>query len=299
MSMEDPTIDRLTRWAEGRRDVRALIITSTRAIPKAHVDAYSDYDVVLVVNQVRPMLDDTTWLADFGEVLIAYWDPLEVNPSTGAEQVSSIVNYTNGLKIDFGLWSRQRYADVTAGPDPDPELDAGHRDLIDKDGFTAELPPPTFTSYIPARPDEATYRRLVTDFLIGVPYVAKSLLRGQLLPAKWVLDFDMRFNYLIPMLEWRVECDHAWSLKTGALGKGLKAHLSADVWVELERTFSGADLERNWESLFAMVALFGRVAQEVADSLGYAFPESLLTRVTGHAHRMRDGVFANGPLDSG
>lgn len=299
MYSEDAIIDRLTRWAEDRHEVRSLILTSTRAIPNAHVDAYSDYDVILVVDEVWPMLDDTSWLTDFGEVLIAYWDPLDVDPSTGAEQVGSVVNYTDGLKIDFSLWSRQRYADVTAGPDPDSELDAGYRVLVDKDRLTTELPAPTFRSYIPARPDEATYLRLVTDFLIGVPYVAKSLLRDQLLPAKWVLDFDMRFNYLLPLLEWRVECDHGWSLKTGNLGKGLKAHLSADTWAELEGTFADADPEANWKSLFAMVALFGRIAQEVADSLGYAYPESLVTRVVEHAHRMRDGVFAEGPLASG
>jgi len=295
----DPTIDRLTRWGEARRDVRCLLITSTRAIPDARVDAYSDYDVILVVDDVRPMIDDTSWLTDFGEVLIAYWDPLEVNPSTGAEQVGSIIDYTDGLKIDFGLWSRQHYAEVTGRQDPAPELDAGYRVLVDKDGLTAELPPPTFRSYIPARPDEATYLRLVTDFLIGVPYVAKDLLRGELLPAKWVLDFDMRFNYLIPMLEWRVECDHAWSLKTGNLGKGLQALLPAEVWAELRGTFSDADPQRNWDSLFAMVALFGRVAREVAGSLGYPYPEHLVDRVAAHAHRMRDGVFAEGPLTRG
>ena len=276
--------------------MRSLIITSTRAVPNAHVDAYSDYDVILVVDEVRPLVDDTSWLSDFGEVLLAYWDPLSANPSTGAEQVSSIINYTDGLKIDFGLWSRQHYADVTTGPAPNPELDAGYRVLVDKDGLTADLPAPTFRAYIPGRPDEAAYLRLVTDFLIGVPYVAKSLLRGQLLPAKWVLDFDMRFNYLIPLLEWRVECDRGWSLKTGNLGKGLQAYLPAELWAKLERTFSDADPERNWDALFAMVALFGRVAREVAERLGYAYPERLIAQVSDHAHRMRAGIFANGPL---
>ncbi|MET1005430.1 MAG: aminoglycoside 6-adenylyltransferase, partial [Propionibacteriaceae bacterium] len=155
----DPVIERLSRWAAGRADVRALLITSTRVVPGAQVDAYSDYDVILVVDEVRAMLEDTAWLTDFGEVLIAYWDPLEVDPATGAERVGSIVNYTDGLKIDFSLWSPQTFAEVTAGPDPDPELDAGYRVVLDKDGLTTELPPPTFRSYIPARPDEATYQR--------------------------------------------------------------------------------------------------------------------------------------------
>jgi Transposase, Mutator family/Streptomycin adenylyltransferase len=149
---------------------------------------------------------------------------------------------------------------------------AAWRQIWSKDGLTTDLAAPTFGSYIPARPDEATYL-LITDFLIGVPYVAKSLLRGQLLPAKWALDFDMRFNYLIPLLEWRAECDHDWSLEPGNLGKGLVAHLPADTWRELERTFTGADPKANWEALFEMIALFDRVAREVADLLDYTHPE--------------------------
>ncbi len=139
---------------------------------------------------------------------------------------------------------------------------------------------------------------LITDFLIGVPYVAKYLLRDELLPTKWVLDFDMRFNYLLPLLEWRVECDRGWSTRVGNLGKGLKGHLRSDIWAQLERTFSGATPEANWIALFEMITLFGRIAREVADSLGYAFPEGLVTSVTEHARRMRDGVFASGPLQA-
>ena len=120
-------------------------------------------------------------------------------PATGAERVGSVVDFADSLWIDFSLWSRQAYTDATAGPDPRPgagrRLPGPHRQ---RPHHRPRLPTPTFTAYVPTRPDEATYQRLVTDFLVGVPYVAKSLLRGQLLPAKWVLDFDMRFNYLVP-----------------------------------------------------------------------------------------------------
>ncbi len=299
MTTADPVLSALAEWAESREDVRALILTSTRAVPDAELDAYSDYDVVVVVADVQAMLEDTSWLGMFGEVLITYWDPLVAEPATGAQHVGSITNYTNGLKIDFSLWSPQRYVDLTAGPDPYPEFDAGYQVIVDKDRLTAHLPEPTLSAYIPVKPDEATFHRLITDFLIGVPYVAKYLLRDELLPAKWVLDFDMRFNYLVPLLQWRVECDHDWSLKLGNLGKGLKARLPTQSWSAVERTFSGASAEANWEALFDMVTLFSLVAREVADHLGHTYPEPLITRVTNHAREMRDGRFAIGPLVTG
>jgi hypothetical protein len=73
-------------------------------------------------------------------VLISYWDPVQRDERTGAVWVGSVTNYVDGLKIDVGVWSPQRFADVTAGPDPHPEFDAGHRVLIDKDGLTGGLP---------------------------------------------------------------------------------------------------------------------------------------------------------------
>ena len=286
---------RLTEWASARPDVRAMILTSTRAIPDAIVDAYSDYDVVIVVDDVATMYRDRSWLTDFGEVLVSYWDPVHHDDASGAVWVGSVNNYRNGLKIDFSVWSRQRYADVTAGPDPHPEFDAGHQVLVDKDRLTSTLPAATYRSYIPRPPDEATYQTLITDFLIGVPYVAKSLLRDELLPAKWVLDFDMRFNYLVPMLEWRVECDHDWSLKTGSLGKGLRKQLPADAWDQLVGTFTGVDPESNWHALFQMIDLFGRTAEDVAEAQGFTYPHDLITDVAQHARDMRLGHYAHGP----
>jgi Streptomycin adenylyltransferase len=68
----DAAIDRVARWAGDHENVRTLILTSTRAIHGAVVDAYSDYDVVGVVDVVRAMFEDTKWQDHFGEVLISY-----------------------------------------------------------------------------------------------------------------------------------------------------------------------------------------------------------------------------------
>ena len=49
--------------------VRAMLLTSSRADPKAHLDLFSDYDVILVVTDIHPFFEDRTWLQDFGQVL--------------------------------------------------------------------------------------------------------------------------------------------------------------------------------------------------------------------------------------
>lgn len=285
----DEVIRRLVHWAVRHAAVRAVILTSTRAIPNAMIDAWSDYDVILVVPDIHPFDIDRSWLNEFGEVLVAYWDPIGPHSVTGIPQVSNVTQYASGLKLDFTLWSIEQMRRIATAPTLNPGLDAGYRVLLDKDQLTAGMPAPTWRAYLPKRPDEATYRLLVNDFFVGVPYVAKYLLREELLPAKWVLDYDMRDTYLRPMLEWRMECDHGWSVPTGALGKGLKKRLPPELWAELEDTYAAAGIEENWESLFRMVAFFRRIAIDVGAHLSYAYPEEFDRRVTDHAHRMRTG----------
>ncbi len=149
------------------------------------------------------------------------------------------------------------------------------------------MQPPTYTAYIPRPPADETYQKVIQDFFSDAPYVAKCLWRDELLPAKWCLDYDMKHIFLRQMLEWRVECDHGWSIPAGALGKGLKKRLPPDIWSQLERTYVGAGMAENWAALFRTLDLFRQVAIEVAAHLGYAYPHDLDQRVTAYIHHMK------------
>ena len=120
---------------------------------------------------------------------------------------------------------------------------------------------------------------MINDFFSDPPYVAKCLLREELFPAKWCLDYDMKHVYLRPMLEWLMGLHHNWSLPTGSLGKGLKKKLSPEIWSQLEAAYAGADIAENWEALFRTMELFCRVAMEVGEALGYHYPIDLDRRV--------------------
>ena len=281
-------IQRLIQWAEQRESIRAMLLTSTRAIPTASVDVFSDYDVVLVVKNIRPFFEDRSWLADFGEVLVVYCDPIYSDPDYGIEKFANVTQYADGLKIDFTLWPVELLQKILQAPALTAELDAGYRILIDKDHLTEGMQPPTYTAYIPVPPTEQVYQKTIEDFLSDPPYVAKCLLRDELLPAKWCLDYDMKHIFLRSMLEWRMELDHGWSMPTGALGKGLKKRLPPEIWSQLENTYAGADIAGNWEALFRTMALFRQVAIEVGEGLGYDYPHELDQRVTDYVKDMQN-----------
>lgn len=285
---QDEVFDKLVQWAEQRDSIRAMLLTSTRAVPDATVDFLSDYDVILIVEDIHPFYEDRSWLEDFGEVLVVYWDPIYPDPEHGNEKTANVTQYADGLKIDFTLWPVALFQKIVQAPALQAELDAGYRVLLDKDNLTREMKPPTYRAYIPTRPTNEAYQLLINDFFTDVPYMGKCLLRGELLPAKWCLDYDMKHVHLRPMLEWRAGVEHNWSAPTGSLGKGLKKLLPPATWSRLEDTYAGASTQENWDALFRTITLFRDVAIEVGKGLGYEYPLELDQRVTAFVQRMQE-----------
>ena len=286
--MQPPdTEQRITEWAESRAEIRAVLLTSTRAVPGAHVDALSDHDVILIVRSLQPFVEHRTWINDFGDVLVAYWDPVHPDPDHDIEIIANVTQYASGLKIDFTLWPVSLFEKIVAALALPAELDAGYRVLLDKDGLTESMLSPTGEAYTPRLPTLEAYLTWINDFFSDAPYVAKCLWRGELLPVKWCLDYDMKHIYLRQLLEWRAEMDHDWSVPIGSLGKGLKKYLPGDIWTELEKCYAGARLEDNWAALKNTMALFRQVAIEVGVHLGYAYPYDLDERVTSYVENFR------------
>jgi aminoglycoside 6-adenylyltransferase len=277
---QDPVIAHVVTWAAADPRLRAVVWTSTRSDPAAKVDALSDYDIIFVVDDIAPFLADEGWLGDFGPLLVVYRDP--VRTEGGHPAFTRVTQYEDGLKIDFTVMPVDGWSQWAAGPALPDDLDVGYRVLLDKDGLTAHLQPPTGTAYIARPPDEATYREVIELFFHEGTYVAKNLWRDELLPAKYSLDAGMKGEQLRTMLEWRAAIDRDWNYKTGVLGKGLKKALPPELWVAVEATYVGADRRQNWEAFYATIDLFRAVAMDVGDALGYAYPLDLDQRATAY-----------------
>jgi aminoglycoside 6-adenylyltransferase len=129
---------------------------------------------------------------------------------------------------------------------------------------------------------------VIEEFFLDATYVAKLLWRDDVMAAKHILDHSMKQEYLRPMLEWHFEIDHQWSVKPGPYGRRLKKWLRPDLWAELERTYTDAELEANWEALFRSIALFRKAALEVGERLGYAYPADLHQRTVAYLEKVKN-----------
>lgn len=288
---EQAVFDQLIQWGQAQEPVRLMLLTSTRANPNLPKDALSDYDVELAVTDMAPYVEQTDWLNSLGTPLI-YIHPLDypddqVRMDDGLSSAITMVIFENGLKFDIIVYPVALFERYKAAPSLPETLDIGYRVLLDKDGLAEGLAPYTATVHIPPKPSAEEYFNLVRAFWWDTTYVAKYLWRDELLFARYMLDTEIRDNYLRRLLEWRIELDHDWSLHPGLHGKWLKQRLPPELWNQLAATFTGPDIADNWNALFKAVDLFRSVAVEVGHRLGYAYPHSLDAGVLDYLHKIK------------
>ena len=285
-TLENDTLSLLVRWGESQPLVRAMVMTSTMAIPGGASDILSDYDIELALSDVHPFAVSRDWLSAFGRVLVMYQDPLET--IDGWLHSGNVTQFEGGLKIDFTLLETGYFASLQNVPQLPAEYDAGYRVLLDKDGLIAGWPPPTYRAYIPSPPTYAQYFDMVEGALLDATYVAKYLWRGDLMAARHVLVTYLTDEHLRPLLEWHYEIDHGWQVKPGNYGRRMQQYLRPDLWTELVGTYAGPGLEENWQALFRTLALQRKVAEEVGERLGFSFPEEMVEKTVSYLHQIKE-----------
>jgi aminoglycoside 6-adenylyltransferase len=284
MPSEAEVLDRLLAWAREQPAINAVVLTSSRARGDETVDELSDYDVILAVRDAPAFAADGSWVAGYGAPLIGWGDDHEV---FGRATYFRGVVYEDGVKIDYTIWPEElleRVGEASALPD---DLDVGYRVLLDKSGGTAGWQEPTYGAHIPEPPNEAEFQALFEEFWWSTTYVAKGLRRGEVFFTKFALDHDAKFHALRRVLEWRIELDHGWSLRPGAYGRGLERLLPNELWAKLSSTYVGTGVEENWDALFRTIELFRRAAREVAEALGYEYPQGIDDRIAAQLRAAR------------
>jgi aminoglycoside 6-adenylyltransferase len=265
-------IEKIRQWAKTQGNIRAVLLTSSRAREDKTVDQLSDYDIELYVNDINLYTGSNDWLRNFGEIVILLPEKRNL---LGAEQASRLVIYRDGTKVDFTIAHIDILAKIKSLPSLPDWLDDGYKVLLDKGNLTINLKKPGYKAYIPRKPSEKEYQDLIKEFWWETTYVAKNLYRNEIFPAKYSSDYVIRYKILVKMLEWYVQIERGWGCSTGFVGKGLKKLLSQDEWDELQGIFTGADTKENWQALFNTIEFFRNIAGEVAKDLGYKYPDEL------------------------
>jgi len=253
------SIEKITEWAKQNPNVIALVLTGSQA--REQIDEFSDYDIEIISKNPEELKFSTDWFNNFGQV--AVFLPFD----EGQDYPSRLVVYKDGTKVDFTLADEGRLR--SQKEKLDGLYDRGYKIILDKTGITKILPKPTGRASH-GLPTKNEYLRAVNEFWFEASHIPKYLLREDLWVVKF-RDWTMK-EMLLRMLGW-----HTLSQSPNSdiwhIGSKMKEWLEPEVWKELNGIFSHFDRKDSWKGLLAELSLFRKVSKEVANNLGFEYPE--------------------------
>jgi len=280
MRSEKTVLQELLNWGQEQENIRAVVMTSSRANPDATLDIFTDYDIELIVTNLQDFRSNDQWISHFGDVLA---NIKEMN----ATSCTQLVLYSDGVRIDFSIYTISEFLRVTNQSSIPEHWNIGYKILLDKDEVTQMLPLPTHTHYNISPPTEKEFTGVVKDFWWDTTYVAKSLWRDEIYFAKYAFDSLIHCNYLRKMIEWYIGLNNNWAVNPNKYGRWFKRYLDTETWERIENSFADSNVEKNWKALFATTDLFRRLATEIANQLNFGYDNNLDRNITGYLTKIQ------------
>lgn len=267
MRTEKEMYDLILNIANNDERIRAVYLNGSRTNPNVPKDIFQDYDVVYVVNETNPFIDDKAWIEQFGEVLyMQYPDEHPDYPSDKENFYGWLMQFTDGNRIDL-------HVETISHAQENIMNDSLCKVLLDKDNCLPQLPPSSDKNYWVAKPTLAQYLCTCSEFWWCLNSVAKGLWREEIPFVQDMLNFVVR-KQLEKMLSWKIGVQTDFSVSVGKSAKYMYKWLSSQEWEKYLQTYCGADINSIWQSVEIMCSLFKETAECVAEKLNFPFNDT-------------------------
>lgn len=256
----------LERIAASDERIRVMTLEGSRVNPSAVPDAWQDYDVTFLVTDVASFTRSDEWLACFGDIVFMQKpEAMELfPPDFPAGWFSYLMLFSDGTKIDLTLVPCE---DRDAYFEQDPLI----RVLLDKDGAYSDVQQPSDERFWVRKPSAAHVRDCANEFFFSCTYVARGLLRDEMLFANWMFEQVVRVE-LLRMLEYLAGTRKGFPLNAGKHDKRLLGYLEASEGAALLGTYRLDSVDAGWRALQVAMDLFEVSMVEVCETLTYECP---------------------------
>ncbi|EOP26817.1 MULTISPECIES: aminoglycoside 6-adenylyltransferase [Bacillus] len=280
MRTEKEMLDLIINTAKEDERIRAVIMNGSRVNPNVKKDCFQDYDIMYVVNDIQSFISNHNWIHRFGEIMIVQMpEEMSLIPADEDGKFPYLMQFMDGNRIDLTLVPVELIKKFV-GKDSLSKL------LLDKDNCLGEFPPASDKDYLVKKPTEKEFLDCCNEFWWCSTNVGKGLWREELSYAKGMLEGPMR-DMLVVMLEWHIGMKTKFTANAGKFGKYFEQYVEKNVWEQFKRTFSNAEYENIWDSFFIMGDLFRKVANEIANTYEYQYPQDDDDKVTSYLKHVR------------
>ncbi|MBD5463687.1 MAG: aminoglycoside 6-adenylyltransferase [Lachnospiraceae bacterium] len=246
------------------RRILAVYMNGSRTNKNVPKDIFQDYDVVFVVIETKPFIEDKNWICKFGNVLyMQYPDEHPDFPSDKENFYGWLMQFDDGNRIDLHVESAAHAKEHIC----DDKL---CRILLDKEHILPKIPDSTDEDYHVKKPSEAQFQACINEFWWCSNNLAKGLWREEIPYVQDMANFVVR-KQLEKMLSWKVGIKTNFNVSVGKSAKYLYKWLSEEEYQRYLNTYFGGNTSDAWESILSMCDLFDSATEYVAEKLGYSY----------------------------
>lgn len=255
--------------AQENECIRGVYMNGSRANKNAPKDLFQDYDIVYIVMDTLPFINNPDWIRVFGELLIKQ-EPDQLDKARGMrvdvqQHYTYLMLFQDGNRIDLQLHNIDNVAKQYAS-------DKLIIPLLDKDGLFPEMKAPSDCDYFVKKPSHADYIACCNDFWWCLQNVAKGIWRDELPYAMNMYEDVIRAN-LHKVVSWQIAASYDFKISVGKAYKYLNVYMDDARWKQYVATYSNADYTQLWNAIYASCALFREVAKDLQASLGFVYNE--------------------------
>ena len=247
-------------------EVEAISLSGSRTYPQASKDEFQDYDVVYIVDDLKDLLSDLSWLDQFGMRLIEQHNVL-------GHRRLYLMLFEDGNRIDLTLCPKeyiQEWVDSEA-----------NFEVIKDDKGLFEAYQPNSKRYWTSPPTEEEFAASCNEFWWVSTYVVKAIRRNQLIYATDHL-YGICQQELLKVLAWQVASDRE-IVDIGKNYKYLFNYLPAEKEKELSNLLDFSSLDKITQSLLATLNVFHREAQSLSQKMGFTYDKEVAEKMISYA----------------
>lgn len=281
MRTEKEMMELIISKAQNDDRIRAVIMNGSRTNLNIKKDLFQDYDIVYIVTDIQSFTCDHSWVDIFGErVMMQMPEDKVTPPALNDGRFMYLMQFMDGNRMDLALIPIKKIDELLI-PDSLSLL------LLDKDGVIGSLPPSIDIDYHIKKPTEKEFCDICNEFWWICMNISKGLWREELTYAMFMKE-QINRNVLIQMIEWYIGINKDFSVSVGKFGKNFKDFLNVVEWEEFVSTYSDANYENIWQSMFNMCDLFRKMAIHIAKHFDFEYPNEDDKKVTDYLKKVQN-----------
>lgn len=267
MRREEEIYSLILKFAKADDRILGLYQNGSRVNLNAPKDIFQDYDLVLVVKETKPWIEDQSWLTIFGKKMYFQLpDETLGEIDNHTKTYGWLIQFCDGVRIDLHVeaveYARKKVL-----------ADSLTRILLNKNQILPAIPPASDQDYQVKRPTKEAYWACCNEFWWCSNNLAKGLWRKEITYAQEMVNAILR-KELEQMLAWKVGILTDYSVSIGKSGKYLPRWLNQVEWEQYLATYFRANVAEAWEATEKMTELFEQTAHFVGEKEGFLYNQA-------------------------